>query len=481
MRRLGILISITLAIVFGIVVLHLSTVVSFFDLSYLLKVALIFSLSVFLIYVIQRRHSFYLPSFYLFLFFSLVPVFGILGYLYFYRKLYSDYFGIQLDLNYALDLWLQGTFFVMLGIFLTYLIKRAILKFRKPKSKSNTYMSWDWQRFRVILFMLVCISVIFTIFSIMKIGYVPLLKGNIAIERFYYWEKAGEWPFKFSKLWLLVYLFTFILLLRNIKLDKGFYIHKNLPLIFLLVSSIFFAGIYGARYCQFIMIVFSVIMVNKIIGRIKLLHLIVFFLIGVLLANFVVAVRDENYRALKMNVLEKNFLRTFSEFRTFAYAVQTFSKVDFLNGKAFIGTIAPIFPKQLWAAFNINKNELSSFNSARIMADIFNTNAGMRIGIIGEGYINFGYFGIVFICLFAGILFGILENIFISLKHFDVKEIIIVFAISIIMFLPISQSDTFLNEFVLNALFIIGFIIFFHKKQDIKNYFGKKAISLKPD
>jgi len=106
-RRFGILISIVLAIAFGIAVLFLATALSFCDLYYLLKVTVFSVSSIFLVYMIQRKQSFYLPSFYLFCFFSLIPIVGIQGCT-IYRKLYGDYAGVYLDMDHAVNMWLQG-------------------------------------------------------------------------------------------------------------------------------------------------------------------------------------------------------------------------------------------------------------------------------------------------------------------------------------------------------------------------------------
>ena len=56
----------------------------------------------------------------------------------------------------------------------------------------------------------------------MKIGYIPILKGDISTERFHYAEQVGKWTYRMARLWMLVYLFSFIKLLRNVKLDTKF-------------------------------------------------------------------------------------------------------------------------------------------------------------------------------------------------------------------------------------------------------------------
>jgi len=461
------LVSLTLAIILGLLIIYLSNIQSFLNYHYFLKYAVFLSLSVLCIYKIQQKHSFYLPSFYLFMFFLIIPIFGVPGYLFAYRKLYPDYMGVQLDVKHALDFWLQGTFFIILGIFLIHIIKRFILKFQISNKRANRYISWNWRRFNFMLFLLGGIAFVFSIATILKVGYIPILKGNIGFERYSYFIETGEWTFKMARLWTLVYLFAFIWLLRNIKIDKTFYIRKNLFLIITLIFSFFIEGIYGDRFRQFIMVFFSVIMFNKAIKKIRISYFCSFFLLGILFANVVVVARSKNFRELKVSVPEKIILNTFSEFQSFAYAVQEYPESKFLHGKAFIGTLAPFLPKQVWEVFNLNKRELLHLSSASIMKKIHHASLGIRIGIIGEGFINFGYLGIIIVPLFSGILFGILENIFISLKLFDVKEIILAFAISILMFLPIAQTNALTAIFPLLTYLIIICIIFFNKKTNL--------------
>jgi len=457
------LISVVVALALGFLIIYFSVVISFMNSYYLLKYILFYSLSLFIMYKIQHQKSFYFPSFYMFLFFSLIPVLGIIGYHYGYRKLYPDYLGVQLNMSLALDIWLQGLFFFMLGIFLVHIVWKYFQKNRKSASELKSYLSWNWKGFRFLLFALAGISFIASIAVIWRIGYIPIFKGNISVERFSYYLRTGEWTLKLARLWLLVYLFAFMKLLSNIRIDKGFRLRRNLPLIFLLFLSFFLDGIYGDRFHHFVMFFFSIIMLNKAVKKINLTHFISLLLAAILVANFIFYYRKAS--AFRENIFNKVISHTFSEFHSYAYAIQEYPERELLYGKTFISTLAPLFPKQIWAVFGIDKDELSDMNSAYIMSKIFNTYAGIRVGIIGEGFINFGYFGIILIPFLVGILFGALENLFISLRIFDVKEIILAFAISILLFLPLAQSNVLTEMFFFNLYFIIAAIIFFKKKQ----------------
>jgi len=461
------LVSLALAIILGLLIIYLSNIQSFLDSYYFLKYAIFFSLAIFCIYKIQQNYSFYLPSFYLFLFFSIVPLFGIKSYQ-IYSKLYPDYLGVQLDMKQPLDFWLQGTFFIMFGIYLTHFFKNFTENIKKnAKCKTINYTSWNWNRLNIILFIICCISFIFTVYVVVNIGYIPILKGNIAIERFSYRSTVGDWPMKLARLWLLVYLLSFIKLIYNIKSNKKIFIRKNLLLIILLFLSAGLDGIYGDRFHHFVMFFFSIIIINKVLKKIRLFHFVIFILIAILMANVVSNIRNKGLRHIEISFLDKVLFQTFSEYQSFAYLIQEYPMTYFAHGKAFLGTLAPVFPKQIWKAFNVNKDDMYHKNSASEMSRIYGHYAGIRVGILGEGFLNFGYFGIIITSFFVGILFGILENIYVNSQNLSLKEFIITFSLSILMFLPLAQTNVLMSMFVYYMYFILICIFFSNKKVDV--------------
>ena len=234
---------------------------------------------------------------------------------------------------------------------------------------------------------------------------------------------------------------------------------------------VFFDNIYGDRFHLFVMFFFSIIMINKIVGRFKLSYFIGLFFIGLFSSTIISVFRITASLATdKMNIFENIVFSAFGEWREFAYTLKNFPAVDFLHGKTFVSVVAPMFPKQVWAVFGIDKSELLGYTSAAVMRRIFGHYAGIRIGIAGEGFINFGYLGVAFVSLATGVIFGILENIFLSLKKFDIKEIFFVFILAMMLFLPAAQTDVITTYFFFYCYFLIACAIVFHKKQVVDNY-----------
>ncbi|MHA1381217.1 MAG: O-antigen polymerase [Candidatus Helarchaeota archaeon] len=408
-----------------------------------------------------------MPSFYLFLFFSVIPIFGSLGYIYGYKQFFNNYLGIvNLDLNNALNLWLKGFLFFMVGIYSIYIINWNIKKKKKQKKYTIKYTTWNWNTFNFIIFLFFGISFIFTIITIWKIGYIPMLKGNIGKERFFFSDIAGGWNYKLARLWMIVYMLSFIKLLRNIKIEKTLNLKKNAFLFLILFSSIFLDSIYGDRIRLLILFFFSIIVINKGIKRIKLSYFIFFCLIIMLVFNFVYYYRQGSVGIVNYSsVYTKLIFHSFAEYRSFAFTIQYYPNYEYLYGETFVATLASLFPKQVWTILGQNKENMRLKSSANIMKKIHKSFAGIRIGIFGIAFINFGNLGLIFIPFLFGILFGILENMLIYIQIFNVKFLIIVFALSLLMYLPLCQLNDISELFIFNLYFIILSIIFFSTKE----------------
>jgi len=456
------IISFIAGALFAFLYIVFSSLFNFANITYLPRYFVFYFLSIIIVYRIQIKYKYYLPSFYLFSFFSLIPPIGVYSYLYIYKKLYPNYLGVNLDMDYALDVWLQGLFFLMLGIFIAHFFYKKILKGRKRESQKIYYFSWDWQKFDFMLFALTCIASFFTLYAVFRLGYIPIMKGNIDRDRFYYYTIVGAWPLKLARLWLVIYIIGFFKLLKNIRTYKRLIFRENILLLFLLMCCFVFDSFYGDRIDLFVMVVFSIVMANKYLWRVKNIHIAIIVLSGILIGNMIQYQRTKSY---KVFTIEKILGTTFNEFHAFSYAVQEFPNNSFLKGKAFYAAFLNFFPQVVLSAFNIDKKNLSrEYSSAGVMGKIFGHYMGVRIGIIGEGYINFGYVGILIIPFISGLLFGFIENIFICTKLFDIKDLIIAYAISIMIFLPLAQFDGLVALFMYNIYIIFALVILFAKK-----------------
>jgi len=447
----------------------------------LFRILMFYSLSFFLIYWIHRKVRYYLPSAYILFLFFVIPIIAIPG-TQMFMKILHEYRGTHINVLNAMDIWAQGAFYIMLGIFTVHIVRDFLSKNDTKRLSLAGYPSWDWSKFRYLLILLAGISLIFSTISILRLGYIPILKTGIERERFTYIYTAGEWSFKLARLWLLVYLLALTKLLYNIQSSKKNWARKNFVLIFILLVSFMFDAIYGDRFHLFIMLFFTIIMINKHIGKIKMRYFLMLFIIGLALSSTIFIIRGADALIGKASIFERVMIPMFSEWREFAYIAEHYPSVHFLNGKTFSSVIAPIFPNIVWGAIGFNKYELLSESSAIYMQKLFGSYAGVRIGIIGEGFINFGYIGVIWVSFITGLIFGTLESIFLRIQSFHVCELILAFILGTLIFLPIAQTDAISVILIFYSYFISLCILFFHKKEVISNpkrCFNNENISCK--
>lgn len=410
-----------------------------------------FILASILSYLVQMRWRSFLPSSMLFIFFAITPIFGIVSYLNYWR-IYSDYLGLDsLNVTGALVPWFDGTLAVMTGVAMMHGLRRLM---GAQVSRRRWYYSWNWSRLDYWLILMCVTGLAFTAICIARIGYIPILKGDIDFERFHYRERVGEWVMKLARIWLAVYCLSAARLAWNSKTCVRKWSLPNLALIGLMCTAFVVDSIYGDRIHQFLMIAFLVILFGKMAGRPRWGLMVMVTATLLVFCILVPIARSGTFRYKDEPVKSKAVRNFFGEYVSFTYAVETFKTDKLLHGKTFLGTIAPIMPKQVWAAFGVDKQKMFEQNSAAAMAEIYGAYAGIRIGILGEGFINFGYTGIIMVGLIAGLIFGFFEIVFLGLEPFQISEPCVAFILSVLLYLPLAQTNALASILPLNILFI---------------------------
>jgi hypothetical protein len=456
---------VVLAAILGSLIICIATALMDMKFSFMyLRVLILPLLTLAIVYRLNANRPYYLPSFYLIVMFIAVPFFAVPGYEA-YIKLYRVYKGTQLHLPEAIDLWVQGTFFVSLGV---YLGNNAVRLMSSCKGNINkNYYTWNWAQYKVALVILFLMSSFFTLLVIGQLGYVPMFKGNIEKERFEYLWRAGEWSYKLSRLWILVYFFSFIKLLYDYK-SQGFgSLQTNRSIIIMAVFSVIGSAMYGDRFHLFIILFFTLITINKEYKRIPAIPFVIIFLAGLVVSNLIVMLRGADTLVGRLDFLERLTLNTFSEWREFAYVTQHYPEHAYLHGKTILSYIAPLLPKFVWAAFGVDKFELLSNSSAAEMSRLFGHYAGIRIGLFGEGFINYGQLGIFVTAFSLGATFGALERWYLRLKPFDYKGILIAFPLGMFIFSPIAQMDAISIMLIFYSYFIVAVMFSCRKEVNV--------------
>jgi len=358
------------------------------------------------------------PSVFLYLFFVCYAVFGPLG-VKVYRSLYGLYLGrYTITPEFPLFVWAVGTVSLLVGVLLAHsIVRRATSRYvRLWRSKPASFFFW----------FIIGIALVSTVYALIRIGYVPILRGNIDVERGNYSEVVG-YPIKFSRFWLFGICMSsmFVFLRKN----------KTLFIVITIVSLLALT-IYGQRFYIFIGLSCFILLYYKF-HRFKLHQ----FAYGVLLiVGLLYFAEYRSSRALeRLSVSDMVTMNVASVWQEYAVVVnQVRATQQFYEWDIFIGAMVPVLPKEVWAVFGVDKEYLiRNRGAAYVFGRQFHDPLGIRVGTIGEAYAGFGLIpGVCLQMLLFGLILGVLEIAYLRLDKTDGRLALVCLLISIIMMLP---------------------------------------------
>jgi len=371
--------------------------------------------------IIVHRNQTLPPSLFLYFLFIFYAIFGPLG-----ARLFQHYFGLYdgkylLISEYPLFVWSIGTLVLMVGILFSYLIHLPL--------KNETIIKWDLSLLSFFLWLTLGIAITGTIYALIKIGYIPLLKNNIDLIRVNYVKIVGELSLKMWRLWLIVTILSslFIFLKKNKRL-----------FVVIIIFSLLMLMLFGQRDYAFVGISTFIFIFYKF-RKVKIIHLVYF---AFLIIAFILYADYRSGRSLR-NIPLRDVLVMESgrEWREYSIIVNDIRKTHQFYGKnIFLGALVPILPKQIWSAFGVDKNEIiHKYGANFIFGKQFGDLIGIRIGTIGEAYAGFGLLiGVCLQMLIFGFIFGTLERIYLKMNCLDSRLSIICFFLGLLVWLPIA-------------------------------------------
>ena len=380
---------------------------------------LLFFLSLILVLIIIYKSKTFTPSIVLFLFFLAVPLIGSFSYRIFIK--YHEW--VDLDFAFPTFVWAIGIVSLFAGILISYFVIRI--------NKAKYIIHWNLERSSYLLWFTIGVSFFFSILAIFKIGYIPLFQSDIDRERMAYFELAGEWTIKFSRLWLVVAsmssMFAFL------KYRKKFYL-------FIVLFSGLASFCYGQRLYIFL-ILCSFLLIHVKFQKLKLFRL---FILGTCLISFLAIYKEiragrstERYKL--QEVIIKNI---FGEWHEYAYVINEIRySGNFYKETIYLGGLVGLLPKQIWLVFDVDKNDvMHKYGAAWVFGNYLGQEGwGIRIGTIGEAYAGYGvYYGVCLQMFLFGIIFGVLERIYLNLNKKDARLGFVCFLMSLFMYLPLS-------------------------------------------
>jgi len=322
--------------------------------------------------------------------------------------------------------WLAGMFFFSLGFLFS--VSRKI--------RPNKYL---FQLRMNIILILLSLSIIGTFVAYYYLGFIPFISGTDTGERY---TSYGTITI-FNRMWsycVVAAVLSFI----YIKQIKPLFISKITIVIAILISFFFLIRMYP-------FLIFVVIFLLWITFEGKQVKINIIALISVIVLS-VGNVYFQDYRTGDdTNALQAsgqlNFVQSkivydnFNEFGQLKRAINEY-KAEPQYGLTFLSIPLGFIPAPILVPFGVSKSEIQSNNSAVLMAKWLQSenSTGIRIGILGELYINFKHYGCIFMFV-IGLLVGYLQCRINAVQLYDWRLgfYMIFFAISLYML--IGQID----------------------------------------
>lgn len=412
-------------------------------------VLLFFTDSLLLIAIrIKAKHL--TPAVFLGLFFLAVPVVGIVGYTV-YEDVYGAMYERQLNFEFPALVWALGTNCFSAGMLTTY--------FFKPVKRPSAILQWNRKLSEFFLWVTLGVSFSFLVLSLATIGYVPLFRPGVdEIRASGVWEAtAGEWSIKLSRLWLVAApIATMFAFLNN---------RRKLYLCIVLFSGLALM-VYGQREYSYIAVCSSILVILRFYKP-RTLYLVAFIgivsIIFVFYAQFRAGETNRGVSPIKIMVAN-----LFSEWREYSYVVNSIHETGkYYREKIFIGSLVPLLPDQVWSIFGLDKRKLiHEYSAPYVFGRELGRELGIRVGTIGEAYAGYGlYWGVCLQMFLFGLIFGLLERLYIRLDKTDARLSLVTFLIALLMLLPITTLFVTTTNTVFFGFFFFVFILFATNRQ----------------
>ena len=272
---------------------------------------------------------------------------------------------------------------------------------------------------------------VFLVETYFNLGFLPILLSGSINEDMY------DYKFGYLSGYKALFFYSIIMLFFEI------FVSKKLVIINLILIIVFFAiSLIDGRRTVLLFTLMGVLFFlfkyvkNNLVNIFSILVPLIASIVYVSLIFF----RSGTLSEFNFSDLISNFPLGV-EFSDYVYSFNNIKIIELNNFSLIKASIGSFFNSSFLSLLGYSKSELISHGSEYVWMDIFNSNLGIRTGIVSELYFSFGYSS-VFIFFVIGMMFKkvckhLLEskNLFISISY--------IYILTLISFLIVGQISVF--------------------------------------
>ncbi len=353
------------------------------------------------------------------------------------------------NISYTNYYWMGGMVFFAIG----YL-------FFMNRQKMKKYITYIHLSTKLIYFTFF-LSFFASIYSFLSLGFIPFFKGAGLDVRYSGSESDSS---------VIIRLWSLCVIAAVLGINYYYNERKRTDILVISVVSFLLSLFFITRIYPIIILVSLFLILFQIYSKkvkilLGLFSIIAFIFFNALFIDyrsgtFVNSVVNSSH----LNNVQKTIYFTFNEYRQLNIAINEYDGEP-LYGQTLLPIPVGFIPQQFLAFFGIVKNKIQNNNSAVIMANFLksNTSTGIRIGIMGDLFLNFRYWGLMFM-VFMGLLVGLLQKNLNNLSKNDYRYGIVIILFVISLYSLVGQSDAIGSLGGNYIFFLIISTLFLNKK-----------------
>jgi hypothetical protein len=289
------------------------------------------------------------------------------------------------------------------------MLARTIRESARTRRLSHPPRGWNAARLDRVVWILIGFSWLGALLLFFATGNVPIMSllhpGGVDASR----DLVGGAGWKHALLWCGIN--AFVLAVVEHRIPQPGRRHRHLRVSIQLVASLAPLTLYGGRFMIGIPLLLALLWLARAGRRASFLQLAPWLVVLLVLATLFGAVRSSGLTGTSESYLAKLRADTFPEMRGFG-AVLLNPPTDFREQTTRYILVLPVPSELAKSLFGLDKSALASYVGEAMYKAMYRApiaGTGVRVSLMGEAFIAFGYAGVAVLFCLMGALLSLLD------------------------------------------------------------------------
>lgn len=295
-------------------------------------------------------------------------------------------------------------------------------------------LEWEWNRLSATTYLFFLVATLGTCVTLKRIGYVPILSGDPNSLRVEFPEIGGVW-YRLSMLGGVAALLVGV----QAAARKATLFHYLVGF-----TSLAMVGVYGPRFFVALPIGVALLVWDRARHALPIGRFAIIALVGAVGFGLVGYWRQQEAGWAALGPLVLSLYVMLGEFRDLGWTLDYFSDGQhLLGGETLPSAIVPLLPAAVWSLVGIDKGIIYANDSATILGRLMGATVGIRVGIYGEWFMNFGWTGALSAAVLYGAVIAALDRACQTVRAGEVRTVVLYLIVATALFAQVGQLNMF--------------------------------------